>query len=100
MKVSIQGILIVHPWAVYQWKRQVAVIGMFHFTQIRQLCIYKNGLPKGLVHCSCLERFLGMVKQMNWLFVLIEIVNRMSRYEFRMAVLIDGIEVWAPTIEY
>lgn len=100
MKVSIQGILVVHPWAVYQWKRQVAVIGMCHFTQIRQLCIYKNGLSKGLVHCSCLERFLGMVKQMNWLFVLIEIVNRMSRYESRMAVLIDGIEVWAPTIEY
>ena len=100
MEVSIQSILVVHPWAVYQWKRQVIIVGMFHLTQVRQLCIYENGLPKGLVHCSCLESFLGMVKQMNWLLVLIEIVNRISRYEFRMAVLIDGIEVWAPAIEY
>jgi hypothetical protein len=73
---------------------------MFHFTQIRQLCIYENGLSEGLIHCGCLECFLRMMKQMNWLFVLIEIVNRMSWDEFRMSILIDGIEVRAPTIEY
>ena len=100
MEVSIQSILIVHPWAVYQRERQVVIVWMLHFTQIRQLRIHENGLPKGLVHRSCLERFLGMMEQMNRLFVLIEIVNRMSGYEFGLAILIDGVEVWAPTIEY